>query len=140
MGITVINLNDHLREQIRDLILKDKRKVLAKVIGDLSGKNKSFTILKVKTRDSLAIEVYQNIDNGLKSDFRGRYILPEKRDGHFTYQGNAVSLILMDVNADGSLEILTSAYDENLVPRMHVLRFLNDQSDFEALGPDTVQL
>lgn len=140
VGITLLNLNDGIRESIRDFILHDQRKILAKAVGDLSGHHDSFTVLKVKTRDSLAIEVYQNFDNGNKTDFRGRYILPEKRDGYFTFQSNAVSLILMDVNVDGSMEILTSAYDENMVPRMHVLHFYSDRNDFEELGPESVQL
>jgi len=140
VGISVVNLNEPFREAVRDFLLRDQRQILAKAIGDLSGLNENFTVLKVKTRDSLSIEIYQNSGNENKSTFRGRFILPEKRDGHFTYQGNATNLILMDINADGSLEILTSSYDENLVPRMHVLRFHNDRTDFEELGPMNVQL
>lgn len=140
LGTTIVNLNDSFRERIREFIVQDQRKILAKAIGDLTGLNESFTVLKVKTQDSLSIEVYQNFDGDQKTAFRARYILPEKRDGFFTYQGNATNLILMDVNADGSLEILTSTYDENLVPRMHVLRFYNDRLGFEELGPENLKL
>lgn len=138
IGITIVNLNEPLRDSVRDFLLRDQRQILAKAIGDLSGLNETFTVLKVKTKDSLSIEIYQNSEN--ESTFRGRFILPEKRDGHFTYQGNATNLILMDINADSSLEILTSSYDENLVPRMHVLRFHNDRADFEELGPENLPL
>lgn len=141
LGITLVNLNEDFREKVRDFIISDQRKILAKAIGDLTGQSTdSFTVLKVQDRDSLAIEVYQNLDNGKKTDFRARFILPEKREGYFSYQGNAVNLVLMDINADGKMEILTSAYDDNLVPRMHVLHFDNERIDFEELGPDSVQL
>lgn len=140
IGISAINLNDPLRERIRDFLIQDRRQILAKAIGDLSGKNELFTILKVKTRDSLSLEIYENDETNAKSEFRGRHILPEKRDGHFTFHGNAINLLLMDVNGDGAFEILTSTYDENLVPRMHVLRFHNDLSAFEELGPEVINL
>jgi len=141
LGITVVNLNENFREKVRDFIISDQRKILAKAIGDLTGNSTdTFTVLKVQDRDSLAIEVYQNLDNGKKTNFRARYILPEKREGYFSYQGNAVNLVLMDINVDGKMEILTSAYDDNLVPRMHVLQFDNDRIDFEELGPDSVKL
>lgn len=140
VGMTLLNLNESARDTVRDFLFPDQRNVLAKAVGDLSGHHDSFTVLKVKTRDSLAIEVYQNVEGSSKTDFRARYILPEKRDALFTFHTNAVRLILMDVNVDGSMEILTSAYDENLVPRMHVLHFYNDRNDFEELGPDAVKL
>jgi hypothetical protein len=131
--LSLINLNEDWKENIKNRVLSDKRVILAKATGPLGDPGKEFTVLKVQTRDSLAIEVYQN------SEFRGRMILPERRDGHFTFHDNAVNLLLMDVNADGTTEIVTSAYDENLVPRVHVLGFDQERSEFYQFGPETLR-
>jgi hypothetical protein len=139
ISLAVINLNEDWKEDIREFLLSDKRVILAKASGDLGGQGKDFTILKVQTRDSLAVEVYQKIEGSPRLEFRGRMILPEKRDGHFTFHDNAVNLLMMDVNGDGSSEIVTAAYDENLVPRVHILGFDQEKSEFVTFGPDTLQ-
>ena len=139
--LTFANLDEPSREAFQHFFLKNKRVVLAKAVGDLTGRNEQFTVLKVKTRDTLSIEVYQNTDpENASTTFLSRHVFPEKRESQFTFQGNAVSLILMDVNADGSLEIVTSTYDENLVAKVYVLHFNSDHMDFELLDSESLPL
>jgi|GEM_PF-1643110 len=139
-GLALINLNEDLRGRLRDRFLPDNREILAKVVGDLTGGGRSFTVLKIKNRDSLAVEVFENNPATQQSLFRARAILPEHRDASFKYQDAPVNLLLLDGDSDGAMEIVTAAFDENLVPRVHVYKFNDVTSQLETLSPNSIRL
>ena len=140
VALSFINLNEDWRARIRDEFLPENREILAKVVGDLAGGGRSFTVLKIKTRSSIAIEVFENNLMTHQSLFRARAVLPEHRDAFFTYQGSAVNLLLVDTDHDGTMEIVTAAFDENLIARVHVYKFNDVTSALESLGPDSIKL
>ncbi|GIL18814.1 MAG: hypothetical protein BroJett040_25650 [Oligoflexia bacterium] len=139
LGLASINLIPSWREKIHALFLHEQRVVLAKAAGDITGKGDQYSFVKVQTADTISIEAYEVSPKDGKVVFKSRTILPEKRDGYFTYKGNATNLALIDIDSDGTLEILAPSYDENLVPRLHVYKYDITSGAFEMLGPDHIQ-
>src|SRR5580692_10517786 len=112
IGLAAINLNDSWRVAIRNVVLPNKRIILAKAKGDLLGNGRSFTVLKIKNQDNINIEVYENDLPSGKTFFKARAILPERRDGLFTYKGNTTNLLLLGNEKGPGLEIIAPAFDE----------------------------
>jgi hypothetical protein len=140
VGLAAINLNENLRTTLREHLLPNRREVLAKAQGDLVGDGRTFTVLKVKTREALVVEVFENNLTTGDSLFRTRAILPEKREGLFTYKGRTTNLLLLDVDNDKAQEIIVPSFDENLVPRVHIFKFNDGTNSLELLNPDSVKL
>jgi hypothetical protein len=138
-AIAFVNFNEDLRQKFRDRFVPDIRVVVAKSSGDLVGGGRSFTVLKVKNKDSLAVEVFENNYKTKQALFRARAILPEHRDAYFSYMGVAVNLLLLDVKGDGVLDIVTAAFDENLIPRMHVYKLNDVTGTLDPLGPEAIK-
>lgn len=129
--IMVFAMIPSVREKIRTVWVYPKRTILAKAEGDLTGKGERATVIKVQTPETLAVEVYFNngpLDDRL--DMR-RIVLPDQRDGYFDFRGDSTNLVLTDIDDNGILEILAPAYDENLIPRLHVYDFDPDLRVFK---------
>ena len=139
-SLAYLNLNEDMRQKFRDRFLPEERIILAKSVGDLVGGGRSFTVLKVKNRDTLSVEVFENNFKTKVSLFRARAILPEHRDAYFNYMGSATNLLLIDVKGDGVLAVVTAAFDENLIPRMHVYKLNDVTGTLDSLGPDAIKL
>lgn len=118
----VAAVHPEARTGIRDSILTDYRVLVSSVRADLSGKGSEYTIAKVKTRESLFLEIYQNEKNGA-STLVQKIEIPDARDGYFNFDGSATNLALADVDQDGSMEILAPSFDRDLVGRLNVFRF-----------------
>lgn len=122
------------------MIISNSRKILAKADADITGQGMRLAIIKVKTSDTLALEIFENEGDSGKLKFVKRIVLPEKRDAYFNFRGNATNLVVTDVDNDGSLEIVSPAFDENLIPRLNIYKYDSDARDFIRLGPETYQL
>lgn len=125
-----------LRDRVRSVVLKPYRQVLAKVEGDLTGKNEKVSVIKVKTETGLVVEVYKTMEDNHERMISSQRI-EERRDAFMNIRGEATNLALIDLDNDGILEILAPAYDENLVPRLHVFKYDPVGTTFVIMGPDT---
>jgi hypothetical protein len=128
------------REFIRSVIVTNSRVVLAKADADITGQGMKVSVIKVQTSDTIALEIFENEGDTLKLKFVKRLVLPEKRDAYFSFRGNATNLVVTDVDGDGTLEIVSPTFDENLVPRLNVFKFDPERHDFIRLGPETYSL
>jgi len=140
LALAYVNLNEDLRQKFKDRFVPDERVVLAKTLGRLVGGGRTFTVLKVKNKNTLSLEVFENNFSTNQSLFRTRLILPEHRDAYFSYLGAAVNLLLVDLKNDGRLEVVTAAFDENLVPRMHVYSYDDASNTLEPINQDEFHL
>lgn len=105
------------------MIIGNNRTVLATVNGDLTGHGDHVTAVKVQTADDLSVEVYSLDQNTQETNLRTRIVLPERRDGAFRFRGQMQRLVLLDLDQDGTLEILVPTFDENLIPRLHIYKY-----------------
>jgi hypothetical protein len=139
-AIGVFTIIPSLRETVREWTLGGERTILGKVAGDLSGKNDNVIVIKVKTSDSLSLEIYSQGSEKGEATFQKRIVLPERRDGYFTFHGRDTNLVMADIDHDGRLEILAPTFDENLIPRLNVYKYEPGSQSFSRMSPDDLTL
>lgn len=128
------------RELIRNLVISESRVVLAKAEADLPNGGGKISVIKVKTADSLAVEVFESDSEGKNLKFVKRIVLPETRDAHFNFHDQATNLALSDLDGDGHVEILAPTFDEDLVPRLNVYKYDSETKEIFRLGPESFNL
>ena len=124
------------RDFIREKVVSHSRQILAKADADLTGKGDWVTVIKVQTADSLSLEIYRTDAQHVTSEFLKRIVLPDRRDGYFTFHGNATNLAITDVDNDHNLDLIAPTFDENLVPRLNIYRYDSLSRDFVKLGAE----
>lgn len=111
------------RQAARNVFLSNKREILATVTTQLTMKEETYTILKIKQRDQIFVEVYKQTDPQAESVFLTRINLTDHRDAFFTFRGQATNLAVSDVDQDGVQEILIPAYDQNMTARLNIYKY-----------------
>lgn len=97
-------------------------------------------VLKVQTADSLALEIFLADKTAARASFLKRIVLPEKRDGYFNFRGNSANLVMSDIDGDQIIDIIAPTFDDNLMPRLNVFKYIPDTKDFVRMGPDELEL
>lgn len=138
LALIVLTIIPQSREIIRSLIISQSRIVLAKVDGLVLANGPQLVVIKVKTADTLAIEIFAQESSSLK--FIKRLVLDENRDAFFNFRGRITNLAFADIDADGSLEIVAPTFDEDLVPHLNLYKFDKERGDFFKLGPSNFKL
>lgn len=135
MALTVVAVVPSLRGKVKDAFLSSERKIVAKVDGTLGPEGPKVVVLKIQSRNSLSLEVYDAAAEGLT--LMARLPLYEVRDGFVLVQGNATNLALTDVDKDGTFEIVAPTYDEQMVPRLNIFRYNPHTKSFDrATAPE----
>ncbi|WP_374027794.1 hypothetical protein ACES2J_00630 [Bdellovibrio bacteriovorus] len=135
MALTVVAVVPSLRGKVKDAFLSSERKIVAKVDGTLGPYGPKVVVLKIQSRNSLSLEVYDASAEGLT--LLARLPLYENRDGFVLVQGNATNLALTDVDKDGTFEIVAPTYDEQMVPRLNIFRYNPNTKSFDrATAPE----
>ncbi|ASD65259.1 hypothetical protein [Bdellovibrio bacteriovorus] len=135
MALTVVAVVPSLRGKVKDAFLSSERKIVAKVDGTLGPDGPKVVVLKIQSRNSLNLEVYDAAAEGLT--LMARLPLYETRDGFVLVQGNATNLALTDVDKDGTFEIVAPTYDEQMVPRLNIFRYNPHTKSFDrATAPE----
>jgi len=116
-------LDPNLRNRVRSLFRADARKVLTTVSGDLMGNGENLTVVKVKTKEGLLLEIYRYQEERGSSQLIERIELEDRRDGYFHYNGIATNLVLDDINNNKRLDLITSSFDEDFVAHLSIFEF-----------------
>jgi hypothetical protein len=140
LGVSVVASVPAWRDAVRSRFSGPYREVLAKARGDLTGQGQIVSVIKLRTQEGIAIEIYELGHDNDTEKLMTRIKLDERRDGHFNIRGQATNLAMMDLDGDGLTEIIVPVYDENLIPRLHVFRFDPLGKVFIRMGPESIQL
>jgi hypothetical protein len=125
-------LHPDVRSQIRGAFVHDFRTIVSTARGDLLGNGTQLTVVKVKTQNSLGLEVYQAEADG-SNRLLEHIELPDKKDGYFNFNGQATNLAIDDVDGDGRPEIVAPSFDQNLVGRLNIYKFKAESNSFERM-------
>lgn len=120
-----------LKSKIQRSFHPDSRYVLSTVTGDALGNGANVSVVKVKTPNGIAVEVYKGEDS---LDLIQRIPLNTSRDAYFNLNGEAVNLALDDVDGDGHLEILVPTFDDDLIAHLSVYKFDRDSGKFKKMS------
>ncbi len=139
IALVIVALIPSLRSQIKELLIPEQRLILAKVSGTIAPGADEFTILKIQKKDQIFVEIYQKNEDG-HLILLTNLPLEDRRDGHFLVQGNALNLALVDVDQDGTQEVVAPTYNDQLVPRLNVYRYNPATKSFDrATAPSDFQ-
>ncbi len=127
--MAVAAIHDQTRQTIYNFLQPEHRTLLSTAFGNVLGDGTPIRVMKIQTREGLSIEVYKANNYELVQKFD----LEQKRDGFFTYRGDASNLALIDVDGDLVPEILAPAYDQNLTAQLNVYRFDHDTKTFHRM-------
>ncbi len=140
IALIILTIIPQSRELIRSLIVSQSRVILAKIEAEVTPGGPKLIILKVKTADTLAIEIFSRENEDSNQKFRRRIVLDENRDAYFNFRGNATNLAFSDIDNDGSLEIIAPTFDQDLVPHLNLYKYDSSRADFFKLGPENFSL
>nr|WP_295901638.1 hypothetical protein [uncultured Bdellovibrio sp.] len=132
MTLVTVAVVPSLRTKIKEAVLIEDREIIAKANGNLSASGPRVTVLKIKNKSGLSLEVYSQEENG-SLILMTKLPLFETRDGYFLLQGNATNLAITDVDKDGVLEIVAPTYDEQMVPRLNIFKFNPATKTFDRM-------
>lgn len=106
----------------------EERKVLAKVFADYG--HKIYVIFKVKTRDGIALEIFEKDVSHDQQNFKQRFILTDDSEAYLMVNNDSMNLGLVDVNKDGQMDIVAPTVDKNGNSRLNVYEYNKDLNQF----------
>ncbi len=119
----VVALAPKWREQAQDLLWPRERLVLAKSQAQINPNGIFVTVIKIKTKQGLSIEIYKSKDVAQSMEFWMQFPLEGTQDSFFNFHSQASNLVLTDVDNDGFLDIMAPTYDEQQQARMNIFRY-----------------
>ena len=117
------------RQKIAGWFNSSPQKVLSVVYGDLLDDGSSVKVVKFQSLEGVVLEFYAESPEGLR-DLKSRVILPNAKDGFFTYRGEAVQLAVADLDGDGKMELLSPTFDDNMAAHLNPYHYSKSQSAF----------
>lgn len=132
MALTTVAVIPSLRTKVKETFAIEDREILAKVSGKIGALGPRVTVLKIKGHNSLTLEIY-DMDGQEGTALLAKIPLAESRDGYFSLQGNATNLALTDVDSDGEMEIVAPTYDDQMVPRLNILKYNRTTKSFDRV-------
>jgi len=138
--LAAVALNEPLRLEFRGWMESRTRTVLAQAVGDLNGAGELVTVLKVKSLDTVALEIYRNDSENRPIRFKERVILDGSRDAAMKWKTDWTQLLLMDVDGEPGQEIIAPTYDLDYLPRMNIFKLDGQKGILQAIAPDSLKL
>lgn len=126
-----------LSSKIRDGFQRnDNREVLAKASADFTGKGLLLTVVKVRWKDSIMLEIFPYTNLKEETSMFDRIVISNAEDAYFMFQNNSTNLAITDIDNDGILEILAPTYDSQQNARLNTFKLRTDQKGFDRATPD----
>ncbi len=119
----VIALVPSWREQAQNILWPRERLILAKSQAQINPNGIFVTVVKIKTKMGLFIEIYKSKNVNESMEFWIQFPLEGTQDSFFNFHSQASNLVLTDVDSDGFLDIMAPTYDEQQQARMNIFRF-----------------
>lgn len=132
MSLIIVAVIPSLRTNVKDFFNNSDRSVIAKVSGNLSAEGIPVTVLKIKNKGSLSLEIYGDSTEG--QTLMAKIPLAETRDGYFLLQGNATNLAITDADKDGTPEIVAPTYDDQMIPRLNLFKYNPTTKSFDRVN------
>lgn len=122
-SLMTLTLYTPTREKILDLTGAYDRKVIGKIDGNITQNGPHITVVKIKTRQEISIEIFEKKSEQDSYQLKRKIDLPDIQDAYFNLYGEATNLALTDVDSDGVQEIIAPTLDQDLSPRLNVIKY-----------------
>ncbi|NQZ01607.1 MAG: hypothetical protein HRT45_13170 [Bdellovibrionales bacterium] len=119
----LISTSPSMRNHFRSKYFRPNRKVLSIVTGNLLNDGQIVKAVKYKTVTGVVIEILGSGQNGARS-LIDTITIPGEHDGFFNFRGgNATQLAVIDVDDDGSFELMAPTFDDQLVAHLNIYKY-----------------
>ena len=109
---------------------KKSRQTLSRVEGPLTGIEMDIRVLKIKQDNEIYLEFLSKKANN-SYWFINSVKLKGSREAYFDYHGDPGSLLLVDANRDGRLDVVAPTFDRFLWPHRNLVVYNRETEKFE---------
>ena len=127
-----------IKSLLSSLYKKSSRQTLSRVDGHLAvegplnSSGMDIRVLKIKQADKIFLEFLSKRENN-SYWLINSIELEGSREAYFDYWGEPSSLLLLDENGDGFLEVMAPAFDQFFKPRINLASYNKDTQKFELI-------
>ena len=125
----VVLFSAPVRQWVQAQVPIKQSEILSVVEGDLLSDGSRVRVVKFRTMEGIVLEFYSDNRHGSRHQL-SRVVLPNATDGFFTHRGEAVQLAITDLDGDGTMELLSPTFDEQLVAHLNPFRYSSQQNGF----------
>lgn len=108
-----------------------QRKILAKILAEKDGR--IYTILKIKTEDSIDIEIYNRDEKTYDSILKQRFTFANEGESFIMIKSEPVNLGIVDINNDGHLDLIAPTVDQMGHSRLNMFSYDSDLAQFSPV-------
>ena len=110
--------------------LNQQDELLSVVHGDLMNNGSMVKVEKFKTAEGIVLEFYTDIQSNGSRSLISRVEIPNARDGFFDHRGQAVQLAVVDLDGDGTMELLSPTFDGQLMAWLNPYHYSSEEKAF----------
>ena len=107
-----------------------QEEVLSVVHGDLMNDGSLVKVIKFKTAEGIVLEFYTDVRSNGARNLISRVEIPRAQDGFFDHRGQAVQLAVVDLDGDGTMELLSPTFDGQLLAWLNPYRYSKEEKAF----------
>ena len=134
-------LNDSIRESLREKLTSHQRQVLSTATGNLLHNGQKIKVVKIRKDNEFFLEIYGHAIHSQASPLLiSRIPLSFGRDAYINFKGVSSNLALHDVDGDNKLEILVPGYEKNLLARLNIYKYDENEHIFKLTHLPTNQI
>lgn len=134
LSMAVVLAVPNFKRKFKEYFVSEHRTILGKVVGTLAPGADNYVILKIKQKENIYVEVYKEDPKTETLEFQQKIDLGQKREGHFTFKGEATNLVFTNVDDDEKLEILVPVFDAEMTARLYTIKYNDSIMQFEVLN------
>ncbi len=132
--MAVILAVPNFKKKFKEYFITENRAILGKVIGQLQTGSDNYVILKIKQKENIFIEIYIEDPKTETLEFQQKIDLGQKKEGHFSFKGEATNLVFANIDDDDKLEILVPVFDADMTARLYTIKYNDSIHQFEILN------
>ena len=134
LSIAVILAVPNFKKKVKDYFINEHRTILGKVVGKVSENSETYVILKIQQKENIFVEIYKEAPGTEALEFLQKIDLGQKKEGHFTFKGEASKLVFAHIDDDEKLEILVPVFDADMTARLYTLKYNESIMQFEIFN------
>ena len=108
----------------------EQQKILSVAHGDLMNDGSLVKVIKFKTAEGIVLEFYTDVQSNGHRSLISRVEIPHAQDGFFDHRGQAVQLAVVDLDGDGTMELLSPTFDGQLLAWLNPYHYSKAEKAF----------